>query len=118
MRVMRRDAHVAQSVEHFLGKEEVTGSNPVVGFPDLTGREFFEADYNERSDFTFVRDLQIAQLHDHQEQKDADRQVCDQEILFAMPRAHRTQRRQSYLIGRCAGRSAVSVEMPADQQHA
>src|SRR6266851_2340083 len=28
-------AHVAQSVEHFLGKEEVTGSNPVVGFPNL-----------------------------------------------------------------------------------
>jgi hypothetical protein len=26
-----RHAHVAQSVEHFLGKEEVTGSNPVVG---------------------------------------------------------------------------------------
>ena len=25
------EAHVAQSVEHFLGKEEVTGSNPVVG---------------------------------------------------------------------------------------
>ena len=25
-------AHIAQSVEHFLGKEEVTGSNPVVGF--------------------------------------------------------------------------------------
>ena len=24
-------AHVAQSAEHFLGKEEVTGSNPVVG---------------------------------------------------------------------------------------
>ena len=24
-------AHVAQLVEHFLGKEEVTGSNPVVG---------------------------------------------------------------------------------------
>ena len=24
-------AHVAQAVEHFLGKEEVTGSNPVVG---------------------------------------------------------------------------------------
>ncbi len=24
-------AHVAQSVEHFLGKEEVTGSNPVAG---------------------------------------------------------------------------------------
>jgi hypothetical protein len=28
-------AHVAQAVEHFLGKEEVTGSIPVVssGFP-------------------------------------------------------------------------------------
>src|SRR5262245_32616072 len=25
-------AHVAQVAEHFLGKEEVTGSNPVVGF--------------------------------------------------------------------------------------
>ena len=24
-------AHVAQEVEHFLGKEEVTGSSPVVG---------------------------------------------------------------------------------------
>jgi hypothetical protein len=29
-------AHVAQSVEHFLGKEEVTGSNPVVGFENWT----------------------------------------------------------------------------------
>ena len=26
-----RFAHVAQAAEHFLGKEEVTGSNPVVG---------------------------------------------------------------------------------------
>ncbi len=25
------EAHIAQSVEHFLGKEEVTGSNPVMG---------------------------------------------------------------------------------------
>ena len=24
------NAHIAQSVEHFLGKEEVTGSNPVM----------------------------------------------------------------------------------------
>ena len=24
-------AHIAQTVEHFLGKEEVTGSSPVVG---------------------------------------------------------------------------------------
>jgi elongation factor Tu len=28
---MRSIAHIAQSVEHFLGKEEVTGSIPVVG---------------------------------------------------------------------------------------
>ena len=27
-------AHIAQSVEHFLGKEEVTGSSPVVGSID------------------------------------------------------------------------------------
>jgi hypothetical protein len=27
----RFEAHIAQSVEHFLGKEEVTGSIPVVG---------------------------------------------------------------------------------------
>ena len=27
----RFPAHIAQSVEHFLGKEEVTGSIPVVG---------------------------------------------------------------------------------------
>ena len=32
-------AHVAQSVEHFLGKEEVTGSNPVVGFPIFAAAE-------------------------------------------------------------------------------
>jgi hypothetical protein len=29
-------AHVAQSVEHFLGKEEVTGSIPVVGSSKLS----------------------------------------------------------------------------------
>ena len=27
---MKFFAHIAQSVEHFLGKEEVTGSNPVM----------------------------------------------------------------------------------------
>ena len=29
-------AHVAQSVEHILGKDEVTGSIPVMGFPEWT----------------------------------------------------------------------------------
>jgi hypothetical protein len=30
-------AHIAQSVEHFLGKEEVTGSNPVMSSMFLRG---------------------------------------------------------------------------------
>ena len=34
---IKPDAHIAQSVEHFLGKEEVTGSNPVVGSSVIIG---------------------------------------------------------------------------------
>ena len=30
-------AHIAQSVEHFLGKEEVTGSNPVMSSISVDG---------------------------------------------------------------------------------
>ncbi len=37
-------AHIAQAVEHFLGKEEVVGSSPVVGTIQLStfemGRSF------------------------------------------------------------------------------
>ncbi len=32
-----RFAHVAQSAEHFLGKEEVNGSNPFMGSKYLLG---------------------------------------------------------------------------------
>ena len=32
-------AHIAQSVEHFLGKEEVTGSNPVMSSNDMGGAD-------------------------------------------------------------------------------
>ncbi len=32
-------AHIAQSVEHFLGKEEVTGSNPVMGSSVMSRRD-------------------------------------------------------------------------------
>ena len=32
-------AHIAQAVEHFLGKEEVTGSSPVVGTARYLGRD-------------------------------------------------------------------------------
>jgi hypothetical protein len=43
------DAHVAQSVEHFLGKEEVTGSNPVVGFQTAsTGARIARAKFGAR----------------------------------------------------------------------
>src|SRR5579871_3204280 len=34
----RSSAHVAQSVEHILGKDEVTGSSPVMGSPFLWER--------------------------------------------------------------------------------
>ncbi len=34
-------AHIAQLVEHFLGKEEVTGSNPVVGSMTELGADGF-----------------------------------------------------------------------------
>jgi hypothetical protein len=36
----QKAAHVAQSVEHFLGKEEVTGSIPVVGSSKPLSRRF------------------------------------------------------------------------------
>jgi hypothetical protein len=38
MEARKNGAHVAQSVEHFLGKEEVTGSIPVVGFEKYSRR--------------------------------------------------------------------------------
>ena len=44
----RNEAHVAQSVEHFLGKEEVMGSIPVVGSRIAAysvAIEVFEASY-------------------------------------------------------------------------
>ena len=35
-------AYIAQAVEHFLGKEEVTGSSPVVGNTVLAKAVWFE----------------------------------------------------------------------------
>ena len=37
-------AHVAQSVEHFLGKEEVIGSIPIVGSKGNCGIKVFKKD--------------------------------------------------------------------------
>ena len=38
----KKSAHIAQSVEHFLGKEEVIGSNPIVGFFVMFGLVWVE----------------------------------------------------------------------------
>jgi hypothetical protein len=38
-------AHVAQSEERFLGKEEVTGSNPVMGSPNISLEIHQEVDH-------------------------------------------------------------------------
>ena len=35
----RKDAHVAQSVEHILGKDEVSGSIPLVGSMMVSGSD-------------------------------------------------------------------------------
>jgi hypothetical protein len=74
-----RFAHVAQSVEHFLGKEEVAGSIPAVGFETSasahqSGREGIENSHgsNQGIDRISVRRLQAAQLYDHPEQEEAD----------------------------------------------
>ena len=40
----RMSAHIAQSVEHFLGKEEVTGSNPVMSSIDKKTVQIKEED--------------------------------------------------------------------------
>ncbi len=39
----KKSAHIAQSVEHFLGKEEVIGSNPIVStrLDGIIWRSFF-----------------------------------------------------------------------------
>src|SRR5215467_3936176 len=75
-----RFAHVAQSVEHFLGKEEVAGSIPAVGFENERKRASIGArgkienshGSNQGIDRIGVRRLQAAQLYDHPEQEEAD----------------------------------------------
>jgi hypothetical protein len=61
-------------------------------------QKLFEAEYYERSDFAGVRQLQIAQLHHHQKQEGTNRQIFYQEVLSEVPRAHRPQGRQDYLM--------------------
>ena len=44
-----RLAHIAQVVEHFLGKEEVTGSNPVMGSMNKKTLQAAEGDRDVKS---------------------------------------------------------------------
>jgi hypothetical protein len=75
-----------------------------VGFQNLAAESRYVRGYdNARSDFTFVRYLQIAQLHHQQKQKDADRQVFDQEVLPEMPLAQGPSRGQNFVICDDAG---------------
>lgn len=40
---MNCGAHIAQSVEHFLGKEEVSGSNPLMSSINLAAKADWSA---------------------------------------------------------------------------
>ena len=52
----RSSAHIAQSVEHFLGKEEVTGSSPVMGSTQqAVGLEYVIS--------LSVKKVQVAEIH-------------------------------------------------------
>ena len=62
-------AHVAQSVEHILGKDEVTSSILVVG-SILQGGMVYEKYY-----YTGMLGMQTSQLHDDEEQTDDAEQV-------------------------------------------
>jgi hypothetical protein len=49
------NAHIAQSVEHFLGKEEVTGSNPVMGSIIMIMLEIIVGCFRPEFRFKFVQ---------------------------------------------------------------
>src|SRR5208282_4344765 len=98
-------AHVAQSEEHFLGKEEVTGSIPVVGDGILKPRGSARGavDNHERPDRIGVRHLQAPKLQHHEKQEETDREVLDQEILSELPLAYAPQGNQGLSGGMYRG---------------
>jgi hypothetical protein len=71
----REPAHVAQSVEHILGKDEVTSSILVVGSIDV--RWFYHAKYH----YLGLHGLQTAELYDDQEQKDHAESAGNEKVL-------------------------------------
>ena len=71
----REPAHVAQSVEHILGKDEVTSSILVVGSIDVGWI------YHEKYHYFGLHGLQTAELYDDQEQTDDAESAGDEKIL-------------------------------------
>jgi hypothetical protein len=94
----RLPACVAQLVEHFLGKEEVTGSIPVASSKVviISGCRHDERNLEcrgscERHHHPGMHRLQTAELLHHEEQKEADRSRRIQEILPLVRQAYYAQ---------------------------
>ena len=88
-------AHVAQLVEHFLGKGEVTGSSPVAG------SIFYLADfgiwfYGEKSDNNYPRVwwMQDAKLQQSRFQEEILRKVVTEQVLSKVQEASGAQGNQ------------------------
>ena len=86
-------ADVAQLAERVLGKDEVTGSIPVIGstIPELTlrhgvGRK--AVGRHARHHYVGVHGVQAAKLHDDQEQEEDDRPAPTEPVLSLLPQAH------------------------------
>ena len=75
----REPAHVAQSVEHILGKDEVTSSILVVGSIEV------RCIHHEKYHYLGLYGLQTTELHDDQEQKDHAESAGDEKILQILP---------------------------------
>ncbi len=79
LRFKKQPAHVAQSVEHILGKDEVTSSILVVGSIEVRWFNY------EKYHYIGLHGLQTAELYDDQEQKDHAESAGDEKILQILP---------------------------------
>jgi hypothetical protein len=79
LRLKKQPAHVAQLVEHILGKDEVTSSILVVGSIEV---RWFN---HEKYHYIGLHGLQTAELYDDQEQKDHAESAGDEKILQILP---------------------------------
>ena len=86
-----RSACVAQLVEHFLGKEEVTGSIPVASSGVPRVYIFLNEVGRARHHHARVYGLQAPELLDNEEQEEAFRPGGIQEVLPLVQQAHDAQ---------------------------